>query len=424
MERQPIYIVIYPYKFTEHIYNYLELDAFKKFSIVEVWDISPLLTAKFSSLYSADRLISNEIVTIKTLSEFIKKLKQLNSKINSSNICIYNALPSHSVLDLICQFLIYLFLKKPSVAIMKAYFSGIPTHFAFENTGQLIQKNYISRIKRLFKTSTSFLEIKKRFSSLLFTKIAQFLPSSVTHLLIAGEHYLVEANLDMTVSKNAQKVFLHCQDYSNSLLRMNKGQFNDNTEIIGSYAVLLDAPGPMYTSDYTILKRKVFLTKEVWYPLLTTFFDKIEFDTGVKVKIAGHYKASHPFIAPCFGNREVHYHKTAELVKNCKFVITRSSAATSFAVIFGKPVLFIYSDELKDDDLAMFDIYGMSQMLGTTPININQYPDEINSYLQVNSKSYQYYKMACLTSTSSNQPNVQTILEGIMNIDTKGLFNK
>ncbi|CAM3852907.1 hypothetical protein [Aquirufa aurantiipilula] len=415
-----IYIVLYPYKFTEHIYNYLELDVFKKFSKVEVWDLSPLLTAKFSNSYSAERFESNEICQIKNFSEFIIKLRRLNSQIGNAKICIYNAIPNQSFKDLICNFLIYVYLKKPSLSILKAYFGGIPTHFNIGNESSLIEKGYFSRIKRLLKTSTSFQEIKRRISSLFFSNFARLLPSTATHLLIAGEHYLEEAISDKTVNKTAQKVFLHCQDYSNSLLKRNISQMGNLSEV--KYAVLLDAPGPMFTSDYTILKRKVFLTTEVWYPTLTAFFDKLELDTGVKIKIAGHYKAKHPFIAPCFGNREVYYHKTSDLVKNCEYVITRSSAATSYAVMFNKPVLFIYSDELQGDDLAMHDIYGMAHLLGTNPININQYPDSFNQFLKVNEQHYHYYKMACLTSTLSQRPNVQTILEDIMHIDTKGVF--
>lgn len=418
--RKPLYIVIYPYRFTEHIFNYLELDVFQKHCEVQVWDLSPLLTANFSNTYSTERLEKSEIIIIRTLSEFIKRLKNINSKIYNLNICVFNALPYQSILDLICNYLIYRYLKKPSVAILKAYYGGIPTHFNIKEEKATKETSYLMRIKRLVKTSTSFTEIRKRVGSQLFNKLAIIIPSSATHLLIAGNHYLDAANFDKTVSKSAQKIFIHCQDYSNSLLFRNVNP--KSSDVNQEYAVLLDAPGPMFTSDYTILKRKVFLTTEIWYPTLTSFFDKVESETGVIVKIAGHYKAKHPFIAPCFGNREVHYNKTKELVQNCKFVITRSSAATSYAVLFGKPVLFIYSDQLKDDDLAMHDIYGMADMLGTTPININEFQENIKEYLTVNQNSYEDYKNACLTSSDSLKPNVQIIVEDIMNVKTDGIF--
>ena len=415
-------MVIYPYKFTEHIYNYLELGAFKLHCNIEVWDLSAFLTPSFSNAYASDRLNVNDVIVIKTLNEFKQSLKQLNALIPETNLCVFNAIPSQSLRDLVSHFLIKCYLKKPNVVILKAYYSGIPTHFYKHGEGLASDLSLSARINRLFKTSTSINEITKRVGSLLFNKLAEFIPSTATHLLVAGEHYLQVAKSNKTVSQSAKFVNFHCQDYSNYLLRRELVLNQNNT--VKDYAVLLDAPGPMFTSDYTLLKRKVFLTTEVWYPALTSFFDKLEADTGVSVKIAGHYKAKHPAKAPCFGNREVYYNETKDLVLNAKFVITRSSAATSYAVMFHKPVIFIYSDQLKQDDLAMYDILGMAHMLGTKALNINEYPEKIDNFLEVNEKRYDEYRDACLTSApASLKPNVQTILEDIMMINTNGAFN-
>ncbi len=420
--KKPLYLVIYPYKFTEHIYNYLELGAFKLHCNIEVWDLSAFLTPSFSNAYASDRLNVNDVIVIKTLNEFTQRLKQLNALIPETNLCVFNAIPFQSTRDLVSHFLIKRYLKKPNVAILKAYYSGIPTHFYKHGEGLASDLSLSARINRLFKTSTSINEITKRVGSLLFNKLAEFIPSTATHLLVAGEHYLQVAKSNKTVSQSAKFVNFHCQDFSNYLLRRELVPNQNNT--VKDYAVLLDAPGPMFTSDYTLLKRKVFLTTEVWYPALTSFFDKLEADTGVSVKIAGHYKAKHPAIAPCFGNREVYYNQTKDLVLNAKFVITRSSAATSYAVMFHKPVIFIYSDQLKQDDLAMYDILGMAHMLGTKALNINEYPEKIDNFLEVNEKRYDEYKDACLTSApASLRPNVQTILEDIMMINTNGAFN-
>ena len=46
--REAIFVVIYPYKFTEFVWNLIELDEFKRFVDVQVWDISTITTPKFS----------------------------------------------------------------------------------------------------------------------------------------------------------------------------------------------------------------------------------------------------------------------------------------------------------------------------------------------------------------------------------------
>ncbi len=47
------FIVIYPYKFTNFLWDILSLDEFSKYSNVEVWDISFLIDKNFANSVSS-----------------------------------------------------------------------------------------------------------------------------------------------------------------------------------------------------------------------------------------------------------------------------------------------------------------------------------------------------------------------------------
>lgn len=205
-------------------------------------------------------------------------------------------------------------------------------------------------------------------------------------------------------------VFGNSLDYNNYILSRSLDAFEENK------AILLDRPGPAFNSDYIFEKRSERTTSEVWYPQLSLFFEKIEKETGVLVDIAGHYKSSHPAVSPLFGNRNVYYGQTRELVQKCKFVITISSTAISYAVLYKKPIILIFSNQLKLDKFKMREIYFLSNLLGITPINIDEPPIDINNFLTVDEAKYENYKKCCLSSDNTGKPNHQIILHDIMDI--------
>jgi len=200
----------------------------------------------------------------------------------------------------------------------------------------------IARLKVFIQDISKSQELNTRIAHSIFRTLARNYSGAFTHRLVAGQHYLPEA-LRKT-KQGTTLLFGHSDDYSNYL----RTSLDNTAKITHSqkFAVLLDAPGSAFTDDDAQLGRTPPSTAAIWYPALAKFFDRLEADTGVSVKIAGHYKSTHPPIAACFGNRAVHYGRTLELVRDCEFVITCDSTAVSYAIVFRKPVIFIYSDEI------------------------------------------------------------------------------
>jgi len=110
-----------------------------------------------------------------------------------------------------------------------------------------------------------------------------------------------------------------------------------------------------------------------------------------------------------FNGRRLFLNKTHDLIKYCKFAITMGSTAVSYAVIYKKPVLYIYSDGSKKD--YSIDRYHdfLKSFLDSKRLSINntniRKKDIIN--YNVNTKKYLQYKQNYLSCKKNNLPNYQ-----------------
>ena len=440
--KNAIFIVIYPYKFTEFVWNLIELDEFKRFIDVQVWDTSAITSPKYSESLVTPRCSRDEVVICASMYDFVRRLLALRRQAAHANICILNEMSMswNSISEVLCNILLIILIKKKSVKVLGLYNGGVPLVYSDEGEKNLTASKtagIFSKISQLFfqinslttspsknrqqswrsvrypiTLAKSALNIVRRY---LLLKLPKRMPSSLTHRLVAGEQWLSLAMEDQR--DGICNVFGHSPDFSNYLLAKKTSISHESSN--NKTAVFLSSANPMFSSDELLHGGDQRFTSEVWYPTLTRFFDFLEPSTGVRVDVAGHYKAAFPAIAPCFGNRSVYYGKTRDMVRQSDFVITMTSTAISYAVLFKKPVIFIYSNQLKDGYKHMRDINGMAEMLGTKPINIDDFSEDFHPYLKVDEAKYASYEREVLTSEPLGRPNYQIILEDIMGISKK-----
>lgn len=411
-------VVMFPYKFTEFKYDTMEIGYFKRYCDVVVLDLSMIIAPKYAKGVSAKRCEKSEVVALPSLFSFIREVYKLRKRSSKINICIFNCIRYVSLFDYMCNLIIAAFLKGKCV-ILDFFNGGVPIRYPGNaaKTNELYQNSgFFGWARRFIKTNPTFSQARKIISQRLFWSFRRFMPATTTHRLVAGEDWVRNAEQSKPACDRIKLVFGNSTDYSNNLLHKYKSPDGVSLE---KKAVFLDTVGPMYGGDNLYSGAKESRTIDVWYPTLAQFFDCLEDQFGVRIEIAGHYKSTHKAIAPCFGNRSVHYGKTRDLVRNSEFVIALTSTAVSYAVMFRKPILFIYSDQLKEDYLVMRDIRARATMFATDPVNIDEPPADINRLLKINKRCYRDYKKACLTSTNSLRPNVQIILEDVMNINVE-----
>ena len=413
---KPVLLVLYPYPVSEFLYSLMELDYFEPYCDVIVWDVSTLANPTFASALTYARASRSNIVSISSWRQFFRSVADLKRQSLTHTITI-RTFPATNAAQFLIATHLYFSLRKIPVKQFDVINYGLPVLTATpadNSPHKATSIPLIARFRAFTQHLSSMQELQVRIADTIFRTLARTYSGALTHRLVAGQHYLPEGIRGK--QQGTTLIFGHSDDYSNYL--RNSVHYNAKTPDQQKFAVLLDAPGPTFTDDDIQLGRKPPSTAAIWYPALAKFFDRLEAGTGVSIEIAGHYKSTHPPIAACFGNRAVHYGRTLEQVRDCEFVITRDSMAVSYAVVFRKPVIFIYSDEIVAERFSMQWPLHMASWLGTIPVNIDTPPTNFTSLLQVNETKYKAYETACLTSATTSRPNYQIILEDIMGITT------
>ncbi|MFA6217283.1 MAG: hypothetical protein WDL87_06505 [Candidatus Omnitrophota bacterium] len=190
-------------------------------------------------------------------------------------------------------------------------------------------------------------------------------------------------------------VNINYQDYDYYQLTKNMSQ----RVVAGEYCVFLDE-GPVYNDDVSLLNMQQ-LDFIKFYESLNNFFSVIEKSFKVKVVIAAHPGITYE--KNIFKGRLSYEGKTCELVKDSRFVISQSSTSTSYAVLYRKPIIFVYTQEYRVKRKANFrTLEFLSKSLGSKAYNIDS--EECIKTLQVpavNAVLYDKYKYSCLTSKES-----------------------
>ena len=108
-----------------------------------------------------------------------------------------------------------------------------------------------------------------------------------------------------------------------------------------------------------------------YYENLNRFFDKFERIHNLEIIIAANPKSNYN-IKEKFIGRKFYKNKTGQLIKNSNLVFAHSSTAVGFAVIYGKPIINLTSNKLKESWIHQEILYS-SKVLKTSLINIDIY---------------------------------------------------
>jgi hypothetical protein len=398
-------IILHPYKMTDFIWELMEINEFDKCCDVIVYDLSLFLYPNFSKKTADNSIIKENLVHINSIFKLIKNLKKLIATPENKEIYLINQIPKDSYKEALVHLLFFVLFKNIFSANIETFIGGIPLNI--DNSSKKINPYddlNVSGLVSLFKQL-----IKKSFLSIPFF-LNKLIPSVTTHVFYAGKDWLALAQ-----SRHGDKVAYipgSSNNYSESILFSNNNSSSEKNT-----AVLLDAPSPKYLTDAVKLGRKMYLTVDDWYPKITSFFDNLEKATGVTVEIAGHPMSKFSDNEPLFGYRRVTYMQTNERVRESSFVITRSSTAISFAIIYNKPIIFIYSNQLMKDKFAMSNMFYKASILGTTPVNIENELIDFDQLLLINEEKRLSYKLRCLSSENINRANSKIIMEDIMCIN-------
>jgi hypothetical protein len=394
--KKNLLIFLYPFNFKHFDYDRYECKYLKKDFQLEIHDFNKILYPHFM-ISNKENVVNYKFYTsFNTVSEWEKYLNKKIIKFNKIGLKIFvlNFIQN----DTFSSFKILRIIKKLKIIRVDIKSPGLP---AYSHDLNFLIKNLFDfkyKFKQLIYRSRYTFENFKIiiYRTILNNIIRVFYKAKPDFLLVAGRKYINE------IKEKHSIINFNTWDYSR-FLRLSKY----NNFLKENYAVYLANPGPENISDSQFWKTKHTHTLD-WYKSLNAFFSNIEKKYKLKVVIALHPKAKPEKRHPYLKYRRSYYNKTLELVKNSMFVITYDSTSTSYAVIYNKPIYFIYSNELKKNPSSLkYSLY-LSNMLGSKTINIDEYKVS-DLKLLCSKRKYKNYIKDYLTNHNSKKTNYKII---------------
>lgn len=183
-------------------------------------------------------------------------------------------------------------------------------------------------------------------------------------------------------------------DYDNYL----KIKYEEVKIVNSDYVVFLDEYFPFH-QDFEMLGIKT-VNPDRYYNSLDIFFTKLEKLFNVQVVIAAHPKADYKK-NKYFLDREIYLNKTAELVKDSKFVLAHASTSSCYAIFFQKPIVFIYTKDFIEfwSGSYLKLIKHSAREYAANIYNVDEIEDEnIIKILPINQTKYDYLKYRYFTA--------------------------
>jgi hypothetical protein len=174
----------------------------------------------------------------------------------------------------------------------------------------------------------------------------------------------------------------HSFDYDVFFQERNKKKNSKN------YIVFLDN-GMVDHPDYQKLGISPYCTDEIYFPLLRSFFSKVEEQTGFQIIVAVHPRLTiNDDLIFKYGNREFFAGKSAELVRDAKLVLAHASTAINFVVLWNIPLIVITTDQIERAIYSSME--ALTQILKTPRININNSYNSVN-FFEISQKPISQY---------------------------------
>lgn len=149
MSNKKFFIVIYPWLFTDTVYAQYDLDNFKPYCDIEIWDISKIIDFEYSNSIQVKRSNKKEIIVFEGLIGFIRHVKLLKAKSLYGDIYILNQINNNTLNEFICNFILRSLLNIENIVIFDLYNGGIPLQSFNDSAKRIGLKRSAKFLERL-----------------------------------------------------------------------------------------------------------------------------------------------------------------------------------------------------------------------------------------------------------------------------------
>ena len=226
-------------------------------------------------------------------------------------------------------------------------------------------------------------------------------------LRIAGGNASTDVN-QFPVDETTHILWTHSIDYD--IFLQNSGK---NLSLYSGCAIFLDDFLPFHP-DFTMINEKAPITPEEYYPKLCTFFSYLERNFGMRIIIAAHPRSTYEKLPDYFEGRPIIRGETAQLAKECSFVIVHASTSINFAILYQKPIIFLTMDAFnKNVGISRIGeiIENMASLLGKIPHNLDDpFSIDFDKEMEIQINAYEAYKNAYIKKEESKEEEMWQIL--------------
>lgn len=345
--------------------------------LVEVWDFTPLIYPAVWERFFAEK---KQVVEMDFYIPIIHKKDIRLQLVKEGKVDYFiDLIDGHNFYYLLCKSQ----LLKSGAKSISLILGSIPLNditLSFKYVLKLLKKYF-------FSYALTLVLIQRSINRLFFRNLLKKYKDNV-YFVVSGQLAYDRAKKSVPGESNIIKA--HNYDYDIYLKIQNSSDIQFNK----AYAVFLDEDYPFHI-DYTYMGSPAPVSEKMYYPTMCKGFYYLTKYFDVDLKIAAHPRSNYlNFETRYFEQYEVIYGRTAELVKNCKFVIGHSSTSIQFAILFKKPVIFVTTDEIM---LTTYDkaIEKFAHEIGKTKINFDQDLDILNweKELIICEEKYENYKI-------------------------------
>ena len=399
MSERGLLVVAVPFKFNVYDYERFEIDDLRKVVDVVVFDVGAYVECRLFD-GTETQTEEREIITrFSVFGEIFGMLRSLRRSSDHKRIVFLNFVNVVNFRTFLFNFLLKVF----GFSYIDVYNGGVPVADVGRTVGFL---------GKVWERRNDLLYLYGLLRQRLFILFSLVTGSAPAYRLVAGDAYMHRFGLP--VRDHGVKLLSGSSwDYC-TWLRYCR---SDQTRMGGrtGKGVLLDGVTPMFGSDALSSLHKIRFTAEAWYPAICVLMDRLEKATSSRVSVAAHPKSKHEATPAYLDYRDVVYGDTIGMIQRSDYVIARNSAAITWAVLFDKPIIFIYSDQLLVQENFMRTIRNMAGFLGTKPVNINRIGDDlpVEELLNYDRSGYRDYVKNYLSSRSDLKTNSDVILEEV-----------
>jgi len=387
-------LIFFEIPFSRQLYSTFGIETLiKNDFLVEVWDFSTFLYGEFEE---------QEVMSVHhgkfKYNRFTNKSEIEDSLSHLTRSDFVNCFIGFSHQTLF----IYKILSKKNIDYSIPLFNSLPVLTDQKNQNP---KKHLMLIKKLV-----FLNKKTIFDHILNKIIRnhfRFFGIKPATLRIAGGNASTDVN-QFPVDETTHILWTHSIDYD--IFLQNSGK---NLSLYSGCAIFLDDFLPFHP-DFTMINEKAPITPEEYYPKLCTFFSYLERNFGMRIIIAAHPRSTYEKLPDYFEGRPIIRGETAQLAKECSFVIVHASTSINFAILYQKPIIFLTMDAFnKNVGISRIGeiIENMASLLGKIPHNLDDpFSIDFDKEMEIQINAYEAYKNAYIKKEESKEEEMWQIL--------------